>query len=188
MSPEPSTRSNAFSARAGSPRPSTSSARSCPPPPTSTASTPRSSALSASSTRPPSWTTASTGALPELRRLADERATEAGQADPQSLRFRYEAAQCLEQLGEPAAALAEYRALLPYYENQYVAGDPELSSTSAAASATSSSPSATAPPPATPSPASSTTWTACAAPGIHWRRRSGGPWSGWGRCAASRTG
>ncbi|WP_280881423.1 serine/threonine-protein kinase [Streptomyces pseudovenezuelae] len=65
-------------------------------------------------------------ALPELRRLADERATEAGQADPQSLRFRYEAAQCLESLGEPAAALAEYRALLPYYENQYVAGDPEL--------------------------------------------------------------
>ncbi|MCX4973844.1 serine/threonine-protein kinase [Streptomyces sp. NBC_00620] len=66
-------------------------------------------------------------ALPELRRLADERASEAGQSDPQSLRFRYEAAQCLEQLGEPAAALAEYRALLPYYENQYVAGDPELS-------------------------------------------------------------
>lgn len=66
-------------------------------------------------------------ALPELRRLADERAAEAGHADPQSLRFRYEAAQCLEQLGEPAAALAEYRALLPYYENQYVSGDPELS-------------------------------------------------------------
>ncbi|MCT9080036.1 serine/threonine-protein kinase [Streptomyces fulvoviolaceus] len=66
-------------------------------------------------------------ALPELRRLADERAAEAGQADPQSLRYRYEAAQCLEQLGEPAAALAEYRALLPYYENQYVAGGPELS-------------------------------------------------------------
>lgn len=65
-------------------------------------------------------------ALPELRRLADERATEAGHADPQSLRFRYDAAQCLEQLGEPAAALAEYRALLPYYENQYVAGDPQL--------------------------------------------------------------
>ncbi len=66
-------------------------------------------------------------ALPELRRLADERAAEAGHADPQSLRFRFDAAQCLEQLGEPAAALAEYRALLPYYENQYVAGDPELS-------------------------------------------------------------
>lgn len=66
-------------------------------------------------------------ALPELRRLADERASEAGHADPQSLRFRYDAAQCLEQLGEPAAALAEYRALLPYYENQYVAGDPEIS-------------------------------------------------------------
>jgi len=65
-------------------------------------------------------------ALPELRRLADERAAEAGQSDPQSLRFRYDAAQCLEQLGEPAAALAEYRALLPYYENQYVAGGPEL--------------------------------------------------------------
>ncbi|MEU6605065.1 protein kinase [Streptomyces shenzhenensis] len=65
-------------------------------------------------------------ALPELRRLADERAAEAGQSDPQSLRFRYEVAQCLEQLGEPAAALAEYRALLPYYENQYVSGDPRL--------------------------------------------------------------
>ncbi|MCN9241903.1 serine/threonine protein kinase [Streptomyces sp. RY43-2] len=65
-------------------------------------------------------------ALPELRRLADERATESGQADPQSLRFRYDVAQCLEQLGEPVAALAEYRALLPYYENRYVAGDPEL--------------------------------------------------------------
>ncbi|MEU6217371.1 protein kinase [Streptomyces sp. NPDC047022] len=65
-------------------------------------------------------------ALPELRRLADERASETGKADPQSLRFRYDIAQCLEQLGEPSAALAEYRALLPYYENQYVAGDPEL--------------------------------------------------------------
>ncbi|MFI9172171.1 protein kinase domain-containing protein [Streptomyces lincolnensis] len=65
-------------------------------------------------------------ALPVLRSLATERAAEAGHADPRSLRFRFEAAQCLEQLGEPAAALAEYRALLPYYENQYVAGDPEL--------------------------------------------------------------
>ncbi|MFF9329516.1 protein kinase [Streptomyces sp. NPDC014776] len=65
-------------------------------------------------------------ALPELRRLADERAAESGPSDAQSLRFRYDAAQCLEQLGEPAAALAEYRALLPYYENQYVAGDPAL--------------------------------------------------------------
>ncbi|MFD8691215.1 protein kinase [Streptomyces sp. NPDC059651] len=58
-------------------------------------------------------------ALPELRRLADDRAAEAGPADPQTLQFRYDAAQCLEQLGEPAAALAEYRAVLPYYENQY---------------------------------------------------------------------
>ncbi|MEU9730504.1 serine/threonine-protein kinase [Streptomyces sp. NPDC048002] len=65
-------------------------------------------------------------ALPVLRGLATERAAEAGQADPQSLRFRYDAAQCLEQLGDPAAALNEYRTLLPYYENQYVAGDPEL--------------------------------------------------------------
>lgn len=70
-------------------------------------------------------------ALPELRRLADERAAEAGPADPQSLRFRYDAAQCLEQLGEPAAALTEYRALLPYFENRfaenpYTAADPDL--------------------------------------------------------------
>lgn len=64
-------------------------------------------------------------ALPELRRLADERAAESGQADPHSLQFRYEAAQCLEQLGEPAAALAEYRALLPYYENRYASDDRE---------------------------------------------------------------
>ncbi|MGH4029849.1 protein kinase domain-containing protein [Actinomycetota bacterium Odt1-20B] len=62
-------------------------------------------------------------ALPELRRLADERAAESGQADPQSLQFRYDAAMCLEQLGEPAAALAEYRALLPHYENHYASDD-----------------------------------------------------------------
>ncbi|MFI5807486.1 protein kinase [Streptomyces sp. NPDC051561] len=61
-------------------------------------------------------------ALPELRRLADDRAHESGPADPQALQFRYDAAQCLEQLGEPAAALAEYRALLPYHENSYVSG------------------------------------------------------------------
>ncbi|GLW50255.1 protein kinase [Streptomyces sp. NBRC 14336] len=65
-------------------------------------------------------------ALPVLRSLAAERAAEVGHADPQSLRFRYDAAQCLEQLGDPAAALSEYRSLLPYYENQYVSGDPEL--------------------------------------------------------------
>lgn len=56
-------------------------------------------------------------ALPELRRLADDRTAEAGPADPQTLQFRHDAAQCLEQLGEPAAALAEYRAVLPYYES-----------------------------------------------------------------------
>ncbi|MFF0445569.1 protein kinase [Streptomyces sp. NPDC004609] len=60
-------------------------------------------------------------ALPELRRLADDRAAEAGPADPQTLQFRYDAAQCLEQLGEAAASIAEYRAVLPYYQN---GGDP----------------------------------------------------------------
>ncbi|MFB6526483.1 protein kinase [Streptomyces sp. NPDC056399] len=58
-------------------------------------------------------------ALPELRRLAADRDAEAGPADPQALQFRYDAALCLEQLGETAAALAEFRAVLPYYE-----GDP----------------------------------------------------------------
>ncbi|MFE3903650.1 protein kinase [Streptomyces sp. NPDC059153] len=62
-------------------------------------------------------------ALPELRRLADDRAAEAGPADVQTLQFRYDAAQCLEQLGEPAAALAEYRAVLPYYENHRATGN-----------------------------------------------------------------
>lgn len=61
-------------------------------------------------------------ALPELRRLADE--FPAG--DPQALRFRYDSAQCLEQLGEPAAALAEYRSLLPLFENHYANPDPGL--------------------------------------------------------------
>ena len=60
-------------------------------------------------------------ALPELRRLADDRTAEAGPADPQTLHYRYDAAQCLEQLGEPAAALAEYRAVLPYYESRQAA-------------------------------------------------------------------
>ncbi|MFH9297368.1 protein kinase [Streptomyces sp. NPDC017520] len=65
-------------------------------------------------------------ALPELRRLAEDRTAEAGQADAQALQFRYDAAQCLEQLGEAGAALVEYRAILPYYEHAYgpVASDP----------------------------------------------------------------
>ncbi|MEU0158744.1 protein kinase [Streptomyces sp. NPDC006261] len=58
-------------------------------------------------------------ALPELRRLAEDRTTETGPADAQVLQFRYDAAQCLEQLGEATAALGEYRAVLPYYENAY---------------------------------------------------------------------
>ncbi|MFF8985049.1 protein kinase [Streptomyces globisporus] len=65
-------------------------------------------------------------ALPELRRLAEDRAAEAGPADNQALQFRYDAAQCLEQLGEAGAALVEYRAVLPYYENAYgpITSDP----------------------------------------------------------------
>ncbi|MFJ4964452.1 protein kinase [Streptomyces sp. NPDC088729] len=65
-------------------------------------------------------------ALPELRRLVEDRAGETGPADTQVLQFRHDAAQCLEQLGEAGAALAEYRALLPYYENTYgpVTADP----------------------------------------------------------------
>ncbi|MER6598125.1 serine/threonine-protein kinase [Streptomyces sp. CS014] len=65
-------------------------------------------------------------ALPELRRLADDRTAEAGPADTQALQFRYDAAQCLEQLGEAGAALVEYRAVLPYYENAYgpITSDP----------------------------------------------------------------
>ncbi|KAF4409783.1 serine/threonine-protein kinase [Streptomyces lycii] len=62
-------------------------------------------------------------ALPELRRLAGELTAESGpEAFRQALQFRYEAAQCLEQLGEAAPALAEYRALLPYFERDTAAG------------------------------------------------------------------
>ncbi|WP_424213405.1 protein kinase domain-containing protein [Streptomyces sp. BI20] len=62
-------------------------------------------------------------ALPELRTLA----AELPPGDPQAPRLRYDVAQCLEQLGEPAAALAEYRELLPALENRYAHPDPELS-------------------------------------------------------------
>jgi tetratricopeptide (TPR) repeat protein len=62
-------------------------------------------------------------ALPELRRLSEEFASQYGGADRQALQFRYEAAQCLEHLGDPSAALAEYRILLPYFE-QYAATGP----------------------------------------------------------------
>ena len=64
-------------------------------------------------------------ALPELRRLAEEHAADSGPAGRLSLQYRYEAAQCLEQLGEATAALSEYRTLLPYFE-QYRATDPVL--------------------------------------------------------------
>ncbi|RLU94729.1 serine/threonine protein kinase [Streptomyces griseocarneus] len=56
-------------------------------------------------------------ALPELRMLAEEYAAESGpRAARQVLRCQYDAAQCLEQLGEAVAALGEYRALLPRFE------------------------------------------------------------------------
>ncbi|MEV0374937.1 serine/threonine-protein kinase [Streptomyces sp. NPDC050636] len=56
-------------------------------------------------------------ALPELRQLAEEYGKESGPgATRQSLQFHYEAAQCLEQLGEVSQALEEFRALLPYFE------------------------------------------------------------------------
>ncbi|MFJ4907770.1 protein kinase [Streptomyces sp. NPDC093249] len=57
-------------------------------------------------------------ALPELRRLTADREAEAGPADPQAVRFRYDAALCLEQLGETAGALAEFRAVLPHFERE----------------------------------------------------------------------
>ncbi|WP_031514414.1 serine/threonine-protein kinase [Streptomyces sp. NRRL F-5123] len=62
-------------------------------------------------------------ALPELRRLSDEFASQYGGADRQALQYRYEAAQCLEHLGDPRAALSEYRVLLPYFE-QWTATSP----------------------------------------------------------------
>ncbi|MFF3982116.1 serine/threonine-protein kinase [Streptomyces sp. NPDC055808] len=63
-------------------------------------------------------------ALPELRRLAVDRAAEAGAGDAQALDFRHDVAQCLEQLGDAAAALAEYRAVLPGFESLYAGTDP----------------------------------------------------------------
>ncbi|MGY3336784.1 tRNA A-37 threonylcarbamoyl transferase component Bud32 [Streptomyces filamentosus] len=54
-------------------------------------------------------------ALPELRRLAAD--------DPGNASFRHDIALCLEQLGETAEALAEFRAVLPVFE-QGPAQDP----------------------------------------------------------------
>ncbi|MFH8346271.1 protein kinase [Streptomyces sp. NPDC018045] len=56
-------------------------------------------------------------ALPELRALAEDFARDTGPGSArQALQFHYEAAQCLEQLGEVTQALDEYRALLPHFE------------------------------------------------------------------------
>lgn len=93
------------------------------PRPNSTVRVRRWSASCASSTRRRSWTTGSTVA-PCPNCAARRRPRGGGlPADTQTLQYRYDAAQCLEQLGEPAAALAEYRAVLPYYENQYATGN-----------------------------------------------------------------
>ncbi|MET9350143.1 protein kinase domain-containing protein [Streptomyces termitum] len=54
-------------------------------------------------------------ALPELRRLAAD--------DPDDARFRYDIALCLEQVGDAAGALAEFRAVLPAFERD-AAHDP----------------------------------------------------------------
>ncbi len=51
-------------------------------------------------------------ALPELRLLAATAAAERGPHDPTALDHRRHAARCLEQLGRPHEALAEYRAVL----------------------------------------------------------------------------
>ncbi|WP_042407986.1 tetratricopeptide repeat protein, partial [Streptacidiphilus carbonis] len=64
-------------------------------------------------------------ALPELRVLAEDRAAQAGPADPQAVSYRFDAAQCLEHLGATADALAEYRALLPAVRQP--GADPDLS-------------------------------------------------------------
>ncbi len=125
-SPAPSRTSSASSGRAASPRPSTSSARSCPPPPNSTVSVPG-RAHPAQAVRGHPHGRRPVPARPARTAPPRRRARRRGRPGrPQSLRHRYDAAQCLEQLGEPAAALAEYRALLPYYENQYVDPDPDL--------------------------------------------------------------
>ncbi|WP_377269681.1 protein kinase [Peterkaempfera sp. SMS 1(5)a] len=55
-------------------------------------------------------------ALPEWQSLARSAAAERGPGDPEALECRREAAICLEKLGETAAALAEYRYLLPLFE------------------------------------------------------------------------
>ncbi|MCC9311350.1 serine/threonine protein kinase [Kitasatospora sp. RB6PN24] len=64
-------------------------------------------------------------ALPQLRLLGEERAGQVGPTDPQVLRFRVEAAQCLEHLGDQVSALAEYQALLPLLD-RHADDDPAL--------------------------------------------------------------
>ncbi|WP_030897569.1 serine/threonine-protein kinase [Streptomyces sp. NRRL F-5126] len=61
-------------------------------------------------------------ALPELRRLVSGRTAQAGPADPQVLGFRQDVARCLEEVGDSAGALAEYQAVLPYYEDGTAGG------------------------------------------------------------------
>ena len=54
-------------------------------------------------------------ALAEFDRLARTAAADHGPASDEALGFRYQAAQCREQSGDLAGALAEYQAILPAY-------------------------------------------------------------------------
>jgi hypothetical protein len=54
-------------------------------------------------------------ALAEFDRLAGTAAADHGPASDEALGFRYQAAQCREQTGDLAGALAEYRSILPAY-------------------------------------------------------------------------
>lgn len=184
-SPAPSTTSSASSARAASPRPSTSSARSCPPPPNSTANAPRSCALCAGSTRRPSWTTASTGApCPNC-------AASPTNAPPRPARPTRSA--CATATTRPSAwnSSANRPPRSPSTgrccrttRTSTSPATPTWPTTSAAASATSCSPSATAPPPTTRWPGCCTTWSASTAPAIRSRPTSGARSSGWAGCTA----
>ncbi|NYI08268.1 serine/threonine-protein kinase [Allostreptomyces psammosilenae] len=63
-------------------------------------------------------------ALREFRHLARQAEAEGGPESVAALEYRAEAASCLEELGEPAAALAEYRTVLPLLQ-RHPDADPE---------------------------------------------------------------
>lgn len=123
-------------------------------------------------------------ALPELRRLADERAKEAKPGRP--------AVPALPLRGRPvprAARRTSRRArgvpVPAAVLREPVRGrmTPSSPTTYAAASATSCSPSATGAPPTRRSPDCSSMWNASRVRRSRWPRRSAGPCSGWAKCA-----